>query len=115
MEFKEGCGWKACYDEERNLYTAERGGCGYYHLYDANYTLYSLAPWQRLDVTSVTVSSGVTNIPDHLFVNCVNLVSVSLPDELPEGFFVGLGVGVAVGCLVTVGFFVACGVGVGAA
>ena len=55
---------------------------GYYHLYDANYTLYSLAPWQRLDVTSVTVSSGVTNIPDHLFVNCVNLLSVSLPDTV---------------------------------
>ncbi|MDO4994974.1 MAG: hypothetical protein Q4E32_08225 [Bacteroidales bacterium] len=23
MEFKEGTGWKACYDKERNLYTAE--------------------------------------------------------------------------------------------
>ncbi len=32
MEFKKGSGWKACYDEERNLYTAERGGVGYYHL-----------------------------------------------------------------------------------
>ena len=29
MEFKEGYGWKACYDEERNLYTAERGGSGF--------------------------------------------------------------------------------------
>ncbi len=34
MEFKEGCGWKACYDRERNLYTAERGGMGAYHLYE---------------------------------------------------------------------------------
>jgi len=24
MQFKEGLSWKACYDEERNLYTAER-------------------------------------------------------------------------------------------
>ena len=23
MQFKEGLSWKACYDEERNLYTAE--------------------------------------------------------------------------------------------
>lgn len=34
MEFKKGYGWKACYDEERNLYTAERSGCGYYDLYE---------------------------------------------------------------------------------
>ena len=32
MEFKKGLGWKACYDEERNLYTAERGGPGAYNL-----------------------------------------------------------------------------------
>ena len=34
MQFKEGDGWKACYDEERGLYTAERSGTGYYHLYE---------------------------------------------------------------------------------
>ena len=34
MQFKQGDGWKACYDEERGLYTAQRGGCGYYHLYE---------------------------------------------------------------------------------
>ena len=34
MEFKKGIGWKACFDEERNLYTAERGGMGSYHLYE---------------------------------------------------------------------------------
>ena len=41
MEFKQGCGWKACYDEERNLYTAERGGCGYYHLYEITAEIYN--------------------------------------------------------------------------
>ncbi|MCR4792419.1 MAG: hypothetical protein K5871_06695 [Lachnospiraceae bacterium] len=34
MVFKQGCGWKACYDEERDLYTAQRGGLGSYHLYE---------------------------------------------------------------------------------
>ena len=34
MQFKEGSGWKACYDEETGIYTAERGGCGYYHLFE---------------------------------------------------------------------------------
>ncbi len=28
MEFKEGSGWKACYDKERNLYTAKISGMG---------------------------------------------------------------------------------------
>ena len=34
MRFKEGCGWKACYDEETGRYTAKRGGCGYFYLYE---------------------------------------------------------------------------------
>ena len=34
MQFKEGSGWKACYDEETGKYTAERKGPGYYHLYE---------------------------------------------------------------------------------
>ena len=34
MEFKTGDGWKACYDETTGIYTAERRGCGYYHLYE---------------------------------------------------------------------------------
>ena len=34
MQFKEGLGWKACCDETSGRYTAERGGCGYYHLYE---------------------------------------------------------------------------------
>ena len=36
MQFKKGDGWKACYDEASGTYTAERGGCGYYHLYEIN-------------------------------------------------------------------------------
>ena len=34
MQFKVGDGWKACFDEETGRYTAERGGPGYYHLYE---------------------------------------------------------------------------------
>lgn len=32
MQFKEGLGWKACYDEERGIYTAERQWRGFYQL-----------------------------------------------------------------------------------
>ncbi len=41
MEFKQGCGWKACYDKDRNLYTAERSGSGYYHLYEITEEIYN--------------------------------------------------------------------------
>ena len=34
MKFKEGEGWKACYDETSGICTAERSGNGYYHLYE---------------------------------------------------------------------------------
>ncbi|MBR0137338.1 MAG: GNAT family N-acetyltransferase [Erysipelotrichaceae bacterium] len=32
MQFKKGLGWKACYDEKRNIYTAERSWRGFYQL-----------------------------------------------------------------------------------
>ena len=32
MQFKEGLCWKACYDEERDIYTAERSWRGFYQL-----------------------------------------------------------------------------------
>ena len=41
MQFKQGDGWKACYDEKRELYTAQRGGCGYYHLYEITEEIYN--------------------------------------------------------------------------
>ena len=40
MQFKKGCGWKACYDEKRNLYTAETGGCGGYDLFQITKEIY---------------------------------------------------------------------------
>ncbi|MBR6338089.1 MAG: hypothetical protein IKR76_10240, partial [Ruminococcus sp.] len=32
MQFKQGIGWKACYDEEKNICTAQRSQRGYYQL-----------------------------------------------------------------------------------
>ena len=34
MQFKSGIGWKACYDPESGLYTAETSGPGAYDLYE---------------------------------------------------------------------------------
>ncbi|MBP5417936.1 MAG: hypothetical protein J6Y58_10500 [Clostridiales bacterium] len=34
MQFKEGSGWRACFDEKTGIYTAERKGCGYHDLYE---------------------------------------------------------------------------------
>ncbi len=36
LHFKTGEGWKACYDGERELYTAETFLAGYYDLYEIN-------------------------------------------------------------------------------
>ena len=36
LRFKSGPGWKACYDSERELYTAEAYLAGYYDLYEIN-------------------------------------------------------------------------------
>ncbi len=36
LHFKTGPGWRACYDSERMLYTAEAYWAGYYDLYEIN-------------------------------------------------------------------------------
>ena len=41
LHFKEGSGWKACYDDERNLYTAQTWGRGSYHLYEIDEQIFS--------------------------------------------------------------------------
>ena len=48
MQFKEGLGWKACYDEERGLYTAETYLAGYYDLYEINKKIYDRLITDRL-------------------------------------------------------------------
>jgi len=40
MRFVEGNGWKACFDEEQNLYTAETSGPGAYDLYEISEDIY---------------------------------------------------------------------------
>ena len=45
LHFKTGPGWKACYDSERELYTAESFWEGYYDLYEINEEVfYKLKP-----------------------------------------------------------------------
>ena len=41
LHFKTGPGWKACYDSERELYTAEAFLAGYYDLYEINEEIFS--------------------------------------------------------------------------
>ena len=41
LHFKEGLGWKACYDDERNLYTAQTWDRGDYNLYEITAEIYS--------------------------------------------------------------------------
>ena len=48
LQFAEGEGWKACYDEERGLYTAETYLAGYYDLYEINKKIYDRLITDRL-------------------------------------------------------------------
>ena len=48
LQFKTGIGWKACYDEERNLYTAKTSWRGDFHLYEIDAEIYN-----RLDEPGV--------------------------------------------------------------
>ncbi len=48
LQFAEGEGWKACYDSERELYTAESFLAGYYDLYEINREIYSRLITERL-------------------------------------------------------------------
>ena len=41
LRFKTGPGWKACYDSERELYTAESFWMGYYDLYEINEEIFN--------------------------------------------------------------------------
>ena len=52
MEFKKGCDWKACHEKERDLYTAERSGPGYYHLYEITAEIYDALQEGMSDVDS---------------------------------------------------------------
>ena len=59
MQFKEGLGWKACYDEATGRYTAQRGGCGYYHLYEITKEIFdALADGMTNEQTYRIISSG---------------------------------------------------------
>ncbi|MBP5279190.1 MAG: hypothetical protein J6Z03_01790 [Erysipelotrichaceae bacterium] len=40
LQFKEGIGWKACFDGERDYYSAESGGTMAYDLYEIDKDLY---------------------------------------------------------------------------
>ena len=59
MHFKEGNGWKACCDEATGRYTAERGGCGYYHLYEITEEIFAaLADGMRDEETYKLLGQG---------------------------------------------------------
>ena len=82
MQFKQGCGWKACYDEKRNLYTAESGGCGGYDLFQITKEIYD-----RLGESGVNDSDAVSLIHTgrHLYMDvndrCGPPYTVVLDDE----------------------------------
>ena len=64
MEFKEGYGWKCCYDPETGLYTAQTG-CG------VNCSLYEITKeiYDHVDDPDVEWPSRLINEGRHLFMS----------------------------------------------
>ena len=49
MQFKSGCGWKACYDSKTGLYTAETSGPGAYDLYEITAEIFNQLQTGEMD------------------------------------------------------------------
>ena len=64
MKFKQGPDWKACYDEERELYTAQLGG-------GVNCTLYEITKeiYEHVDDPDVKWPSSLINEGRKLFMS----------------------------------------------
>jgi len=82
VRFKSGSGWKACYDEKQNLYTAETGGIGAYDLFQITKEIY-----ERLGEEGVSDSDSLSLIHSgrHLYMDvndrCGPPYTVILDDE----------------------------------
>ena len=55
MQFKKGMGWKACFDEERELYTAERSWRGFYQLCEIDKETFD-----KLDIDSQKIEPQIS-------------------------------------------------------
>ena len=58
MKFKEGPGWKACYDEERGLYTAQTGGGVNCTLYEITKEIYDCVDSPDVDWPASLLNEG---------------------------------------------------------
>ena len=64
MIFKEGLGWKCCYDPETGLYTAKTGSCGNIDLYEITKEIFD-----RVDDPSIEWPTSLINQGRHLFMS----------------------------------------------
>ena len=66
MRFIKGLGWKACFDEDRDYYSAETGGPGAYDLFEISKEIYEL-----LDTENITFGEALRLIHSgrHLYMD----------------------------------------------
>ena len=64
LHFKTGPGWKACYDSERELYTAEIFEAGYYDLYEINEEIFGKLKTKGMERRE---AHGLINTGRHLY------------------------------------------------
>lgn len=80
MQFKEGLGWKACYDDERNLYTAKTSWRGDYHLYEINADIYNQLGEPGVD------SDGLIHSGRHLYYRGDNSIGPATAMVIDEHY-----------------------------
>ena len=85
MIFKQGSGWKACYDEKSGRYTAEYGGMGGYHLYEITEEAFALL---GPDVSEIDAIHLISDEGRHLYMDvndrCGPPYTVVFDDEYRE-------------------------------
>ncbi len=84
MQFKEGNGWKACYDEKTGRYTAERGGCGSYHLYEISEEIFRVLATGMMERDVVDLLSGGRHLYMDVNDRCGPPYTVVFDDEYRE-------------------------------
>ncbi len=84
MQFKEGSGWKACFDSASGRYTAEYGGSGYYQLYEITEEIFAALADGMAEREAVHLIGGGRHLYMDVDDRCGPPYTVVFDDEYRE-------------------------------
>ena len=80
LHFKQGIGWRACYDDEKKIYTAKTSWRGDYHLYEINAEIYNQLGEPDVD------SEGLIHSGRHLYYSQDNPIGPPTDMVIDENY-----------------------------